>query len=66
MVSDAIIVSSHYGKIVQFNMKVGKPCFITCSSDSILEVGDHVDINHAEIVTMWKDGFDDIVRIRCI
>ena len=66
VVFDAIIVGSQYGNSVQFNMKNGKPCYIPCSADTTLEVGDYVDLNTAIIVTMEKEGCDDINRIRCI
>lgn len=66
MVFNAVIVSSKYGNSVQFNLRNAKPCFIPCSEDSTLGVGDNVDMDKAEIVTLYKKGESDIQRIRCL
>ena len=62
-VSHAEIVSSEYGNSVCFFMKAGGQTYIPLSRDSSLGVGDSVDLSKAKVITLERDGSDDITRI---
>lgn len=64
LVSKAQVVESQYGASCCFFMKNGTTMFIPMSSDSKSEVGDFIDVNSAEIITLEKQGEADITRIR--
>jgi hypothetical protein len=63
-VDRAEVTSSDYGKSVCFHMVGGGMCFIALSNESTLNVGDTVDLKSASILTLSKDGEDDIQRIK--
>ena len=63
-VKSASVVTSEYGKSVCFIMHSGGQTYIPLSNDSNLEVGDAVDISKAQILTLHRDGNDDINRIQ--
>lgn len=63
-VSKAEVVSSHYGNSVCFFLKGGGQSYIPLSNDSNLTVGDTVNLNSAELLTLEKDGESDIVRVK--
>ena len=62
-VTKAEVVSSDYGKSVCFFMTGGGQTYIPMSRDSTLSVGDSVDLSKAKILTLHRDGNDDITRI---
>lgn len=62
-VKSAQVVSSEYGKSVCFFMVGGGQTYIPLSTQSTLEVGDEVDLASAKILTLHRDGNDDINRI---
>ena len=62
-VSKAQVVASEYGNSVCFFMKSGGQTYIPLSRDSSLSVGDTVDLSKAKVVTLERDGNDDITRI---
>lgn len=62
-VSRAEVVASEYGSSVCFHMIGGGMTFIPLSRDSNLCVGDSVNLSEAKIVTLERDGNDDITRI---
>ena len=62
-VSKAEVVSSEYGKSVCFFMAGGGQTYIPLSNQSGLNVGDSVDLSKAKILTLHRDGSDDITRI---
>lgn len=62
-VARARVVTSQYGLSVCFLMKTGKNMYIPLSSMSNKQAGDSIDLNTANIVTLEKEGEDDIVRI---
>ena len=62
-VKSAQVVSSEYGKSVCFFMKSGGQSYIPLSNQSSLEVGDSVDLSTAKILTLHRDGNEDINRI---
>lgn len=63
MVSEARVVASQYGSSVCFFMKNGQQGFIPLSNDSTLRVGDLVDLEKAEILTLSRPGDADIQRV---
>lgn len=64
LVSKAQVVESQYGSSCCFFMKNGTTMFIPMSTDSKSEVGDFINLNTAEILTLEKQGETDITRIR--
>lgn len=62
-VSKAEVVASQFGNSVCFFMKGGGQTYIPLSRDSSLGVGDTVDLKKAKVLTLHRDGNDDITRI---
>ena len=62
-VEKAEVVASQYGNSVCFFMKSGGQTFIPLSSNSSLGVGETVDLEKAQLVTLGKSGESDIVRV---
>ena len=62
-VKRAEVVSSQYGYSVCFFMNAGGQTYIPLDTNSGLCVGDELDMNTAKIVTLCREGKDDIVRI---
>lgn len=62
-VDHATVVDSQYGNSVCFFMKSGGQTYIPLSNQSSLTVGDDVDLNKAKLLTLHRDGSDDITRI---
>ena len=62
-VKAAEVVSSEYGMSVCFCMVGGGQTYIPLSKDSTLGVGDSVDLKKAQVLTLHRDGSDDITRI---
>lgn len=56
------VVEGQYGLSICFIMKTGGKKFMPLSRDSQLEEGDSVDIKSVEIITLERDGEDDIYR----
>lgn len=63
MVDEARVVSSQYGNSVCFFMKNGQQGFIPLSNDSMLKVGDLVDMEKAKLLTLSRPGDADIQRV---
>lgn len=63
-VKSASVVSSQYGSSVCFLMKSGGQTYIPLSRDSELAVGDTVDLSQAQLLTLHRDGDDDIIRVQ--
>ena len=57
------IVASQYGNSVCFFMKEGGMSFIPLSKESTLGVGESVDMSTAKLLTLSKQGEDDILRV---
>lgn len=64
-VKQAVVVPSSYGNSVMFIMKAGGQTYIACSSDSTSAVGEVIDLSKATLLTLEKEGKNDILRIRC-
>ena len=63
LVKNAEVVSSDYGRSVCFFMVGGGQTYIPLSNQSALGVGDSVDLSKAKVLTLHRDGSDDITRI---
>ena len=57
------VVASQYGNSVCFFMKQGGMAFIPLSKESTLGVGESVDLSTAKLLTLSKEGEDDILRV---
>jgi len=62
-VRSAEVVASEFGLSVCFFMAGGGQTYIPLSNQSSLGVGDSVDLSKAKILTLHRDGNDDINRI---
>ena len=62
-VKKAEVVASEYGNSVCFFMHGGGQTYIPLSNQSSLGIGDSVDLTKAKILTLHRDGNDDITRI---
>ena len=63
LIDRAEVVASEYGNSVCFFMKSGGQSYIPLSRDSNLTVGDSVDVTKAKLLTLHRDGSDDITRV---
>ena len=63
-VSKAEVVPSSYGNSVCFFMKSGGCKYIALSNDATVGVGDPVDLNKAQLLTLEKEGEPDILRVK--
>ena len=63
MIARAEVVPSEYGNSVCFFMVSGGQTYIPLSNQSSLTPGDVVDINKAKLLTLHRDGSNDITRI---
>ena len=63
-VESATVVESQFGNSVCFMMKGGGQTFIPLSTNSSLGLGDTVDLTKAQLITLQKQGEDDIYRVR--
>lgn len=62
-VKSATVVSSQYGSSVCFLMVGGGQTYIPVSRDSNLAVGDSVDLDKVQLLTLHRDGDADIMRV---
>ena len=63
MVKSAVVVSSQYGASVEFQYKKGGKSYIPLSQDATLTVGETVKLSKAVLITLHKEGEDDIYRV---
>lgn len=63
-VSSATVVASQYGNSVCFMMKSGGQTFIPLDQSSSLGIGESVDLSKAKLITLGKQGENDIFRVR--
>lgn len=64
-VQSASIVDSQYGLSVCFILRSGGKSFIPLDQNSSKSVGDNVDLSKAKLVTLSREGDDDIMRVSC-
>lgn len=62
-VDKASVVDSQYGLSVCFFLKSGGQSFIPLSSTSSLNVGDTVNLSAAKLLTLSREGDNDIMRV---
>ena len=62
-VSKAEVVSSAYGNSVCFFMKSGGNKYIALSNDATVSVGDLIDLNKAQLLTLEREGVN-ILRVK--
>ena len=62
-VKRAEVVASQYGNSVCFFMNSGGQTYIPLSKQSKLAVGDEFDLKTAQLITLCRDGEDDIYRV---
>ena len=63
LVAKAVVVPSTYGLSVEFTMKNGGMTFIPLSQDATACVGEEIDVSKAKLITLFKQGEEDIVRV---
>ena len=63
-VLNAVVVANQYGKSVCFYMKAGGQCYFPLTPDSEIGIGENVDLNNLQILTLCKEGIDEIMRVR--
>ncbi len=64
VVDRAVVVDSQFGKSVCFYLKAGGQAYFPVAQDSELSVGQTVDLNAVEVLTLEKSGEKDIIRIK--
>lgn len=62
-VREAYVVESQFGNSVCFMMTSGSQTYIPLSQNSKLGVGEHVDLNAAKLLTLSREGDNDILRV---
>ena len=62
-VVSATVVPSQYGSSVCFFMKSGGQKYIPLSNTSKAQVGQSINLDNAQIITLGKSGEEDIMRI---
>lgn len=62
-IASAEVVESQYGPSVCFHLKSGGTKFLPVSRDTDCKVGQSVNLDNAEILTLSREGDDDIYRI---
>jgi hypothetical protein len=64
LVDRAEVVESQYGLSVCFFMKAGGQSYIPLDQNSSAAIGDTIDLTKAKVVTLCKQGENDIFRVR--
>lgn len=63
-VDTAAVVDSQYGMSVCFMMKSGGQTYIPLDRDSKKGVGEIIDLSTAKLITLERQGENDIYRVR--
>lgn len=64
LVDKAEVVESQYGLSVCFFLKAGGQSYIPLDQNSSAAIGDTIDLTKAQVVTLCKQGENDIFRVR--
>ena len=64
LVDKAQVVESQCGLSVCFFMKQGGQTYIPLDQNSSAAIGDTIDLSKAKVVTLQKQGEEDIYRVR--
>lgn len=62
-VASATVVPSQFGSSVCFFMKAGGQKYIPLSNTSKAQVGQSINLDNAQLITLGKAGEQDIVRV---
>lgn len=62
-VASATVVPSQFGSSVCFFMKAGGQKYIPLSNTSKAEIGQSINLDNAQLITLGKAGEQDIVRV---
>lgn len=62
-VASATVVPSQFGSSVCFFMKAGGQKYIPLSNTSKAEIGQSINLDNAQLITLGKAGEEDIVRV---
>lgn len=62
-VASATVVPSQFGTSVCFFMKAGGNKYIPLSNTSKAQVGQSINLDNAQLITLGKAGEQDIVRV---
>lgn len=62
-IRSAEVVQSQYGYSVCFFFVGGGQSYIPLSRDSVASLGTKVDVSQAKLLTLSKEGENDIVRV---
>ncbi len=62
-VASATVVPSQFGSSVCFFMKAGGQKYIPLSNTSKAQVGQSINLDNAQLITLGKAGEADIVRV---
>ena len=63
-IKSAVVVPSQFGNSVCFMMASGAHTYLPLDQSSTISVGEAVDLNKAELITLSKEGESDIFRIK--
>lgn len=64
-VQSASVVDSQYGLSVCFILRSGGQSYIPLDQNSTKSVGDSIDLSKAQLITLGREGDDDIMRVSC-
>lgn len=62
-VQSASVVDSQYGLSVCFILRSGGQSYIPLDQNSTKSVGDTIDLSKAQLITLGREGDDDIMRV---
>ena len=62
-VQSASVVDSQYGLSVCFILRSGGQSYIPLDQNSTKSVGDSVDLSKAQLITLGREGDNDIMRV---
>lgn len=64
-VKSASVVDSQYGLSVCFILWSGGQSYIPLDQNSTKSVGDTIDLSKAQLITLGREGDNDIMRVSC-
>ena len=64
-VHSASVVDSQYGLSVCFILRSGGQSYIPLDQNSTKSVGDSIDLSKAQLITLGREGDNDIMRVSC-
>lgn len=63
LIKRVIVVDSEMGPTARFDMKNGRTIYFLFSDNATVSVGEELDINSLQIITLGRDGDPDITRL---